>query len=387
MNDFHFLNQLDFKNYKKELQTSYKKHANLGLVTLRNVSIFPIVRKNNIRYGGVVNEHGDEVEIAKIKRFSPPNIKMVFENSLTLDLANFNSCNNWIDNPIIFLGEFHAHFGHFLLESFSRSWIFLSNEYLKYDVYYISETPINMDYMVLLNYLGVSSDRIIRIDKPSYASRIIIPEASVVLHVSYHFMYGQIIQRLIDRINTVKLTSFRRVYLTRSNNKNNRIFGNWLLNLLFKKNGFDLVFPDKISFERLVEIMKNSQLVVSLSGTSSHNSVFLPLGSSFICLNRSSHYHPPQSFIDELRDLKTVYVSSYLIDADDMSGGPFCVGFTKEIYYFIRNNYGLSSLTKCWFYFLNYLVIIEFYFFLFYKKIRLNLSNFYGKFRFLLQIL
>lgn len=331
--------------YSIEKNTNYKRTSDLNKKEVLNGTIIPLEKSiiqdsNALYYGGVYDEKMELLPISLNKRVSPPNFNYSFDEWYSgYDKQNFHLNKNYEDKNVIFLGAFHPHFGHFFLESLSRLWIFFESNYHDYEYVYISENEIQKDFFDLIILFGLDIQKVKRLTNPTTYKKIIIPEMSLRLHDYYHDNYKKIFDKIIEKIPSD--FNNKTYYLSRKNIKNSRVYGEKTLEYFLNKLDIEILYPEKITIVDLISKLKSSKQIIAISGTNSHNSIFMNDNSKLICFSRSSHYHPPQSMIDQMKNLKTSYVDVYLLKFGDWSGGPFYIYPTKYFFRLINSEFSI----------------------------------------------
>ncbi len=343
-----YLSKIMKEKYLLEKNTSYQRISDLEVQEVLSGTIIPMERieidntKSFYISGGVYDENMELIPLSLNKRVSPPNFYWSYDDWYS-GFDKFNLKQNTKDKTIIFLGAFHPHFAHFILESMSRFWIFLNDEYLNAECVYISENEINRDYFDWIKLFGVNPSRISRLTEKTTYSKVIVPEMSLRLHDYYHPRFKSIIDKIILKVPFKPNNKV--YYISRKNIGNKRIFGEKSLEYFFKILNIEYLYPETLSAEELIFKLKSCKKVVAISGTSSHNSLFMSDNSILVCLNRSPHLHPPQSMIDHMKNLKTTYVDVFLFSFLnlDWSSGPFYVYPSKYFMKFIYNDFSFKK--------------------------------------------
>jgi len=323
------------KKYISEKNTNYQKSDKLKIKIVENGLVIPLEKsiKNDFSfYGGVYDYDMNLIDLSLNTRRSPPSFNYQYNEwycGYNSDILNFKIKEE--SKTVVFLGAFHSHFGHFILESISRLWFFLEKNNKDLEYVFISENDINNEFLEFIRLFGLNITNINRVKSPTRYSKVIIPEMSIRLHDYFHLSYKKIIDKMIFN---VPVESKKKVYyLSRQNIKNNRVFGEYLFELTFKILNIEFLYPENLSAIKLISKLQSSKKIIAISGTNSHNSIFIPDNATLVCLNRSPHFHPPQIMIDRMKKLKTLYIDIFLFRFGDWSTGPFFIYRSK---YFVK---------------------------------------------------
>jgi len=326
-------------NYKQECETDYEKKGPLKIKRVPNGIVHPLqlskvggVEKNE--FGGVTDEKLNFIKLSLIKRVSPPNFTIKFHNWYTGANPDHSFSDiDYIDESVVFLGALPKHYGHFILEGLSRLWFLLESKEVNCKCVYISganEDRFN-DFFKLF---GLKERDIIKITKPTKFRTVIVPEQSIRLHDYYHAKYKDTIDKIKKNI---KSENIERVYFSKAKIKNNRAIGEAAIEEVFLKNGFNVFHPEDLSMYEMIAVLKGCKVFAATSATNIHNSIFMNDDNTFICLNRSAHFHPIQTMIERMRYLSGNYIDVFYFSSDRNFGDKPCLlGPTKYLFDFFE---------------------------------------------------
>ena len=308
----------------KELAVKYKLSRDLEISEFPNCTVFPLEQStsglSSLSYGGIQSEDGNFISQSLTKRVSPKYTEIKFTDWFTTTTNNEVAIEDNLEKEAVFLGAIPKHYGHFITEGMSRLWYLLDREIDDKELIYISEEGDDF-FFELFEIFGIASKNLKRINEPTRFSRIIIPEPSIRLHDYYHDLFNQTIQRVVDSVAKTKVSN---IYISKKQRFNGRAIGERVIENIFRHNGFEILYPEQVPLKDFISILNSAKTVVSSSGTSAHNALFMRENSKLICLNRSDHHHPLQIMINEMRNINSVYIDSHRNFLDsDFSSGPF----------------------------------------------------------------
>jgi capsular polysaccharide biosynthesis protein len=108
-------------------------------------------------------------------------------------------------------------------------------------------------FVEFMNYLGVTSDKLVRIEKPSSFRNIIIPKYCTKSEQFYHPLYIEIFNRVVEnsRYNEVNTYQNRKIYFSRSKfiGAKQKDFGENYIQPVFEKNGYVKTYPETLSLK------------------------------------------------------------------------------------------------------------------------------------------
>lgn len=326
-------------NYKQEHQTNYEKSNPLRIERISNGIVHPLQlsrvgKVENNEFGGVTDEKLNFIDLSLTKRVSPPNFKINFHDwykGASLDCSVLDI--DYIDEDVVFLGALPKHYGHFILEGLSRLWFCLNPENINYKCVYISgdgEDRFNDCFKLF----GLEEESIIKIRKPTRFRTVIVPEQSIRLHDFYHIKYKETIDKIKGGVKPVDI---EKVYFSKGKIINNRAVGEASIEEVFLKNGFRTFYPESLNMYEVISILKGCKVFAATSATNLHNSIFMNDDNTFICLNRSAHFHPIQTMIEKMRGLKGIYIDVFIFSsAKNFGDAPCLLGPKKYLFDFFE---------------------------------------------------
>lgn len=292
-----------------------------------NATILPLRRNPEFGLlfgkGGVVDSHGDYVPLSCIEdrvQFSYP-----FENA------------EYRDETVVYCGYLVNHWGHFLIEGVTRLWYFLENDPSvdKY-VFFIDENDnrqIKGNFREFLELLKIW-DKLEIINKPTTYREVIVPELGIKCRRSYIPKLVNVFDTIAD--NVVPDPSWEtpeKIYYSRSQFAKGIPFefGFASLDNFFEKNGYTILYPEKVPLSQMIHYIRNSKVVATLSGSLPHNMLFARNGQKVEIVERLVISDDNQTDVNRMRELDVVYIDAniplYTIDFV----GPFIMGYTPEL--------------------------------------------------------
>ncbi len=322
--------------HEKMYEGFEKKEAPVSKV-YRNAEILPAIRfdedEDRLMFGrgGLVAEDGSYVE----------------ESGIEARIGGFyeHEKGEFRDERVVYCGYFARGWGHFLLESISRLWyateddpdvdayIFFTGENGPTDI-------ITGNFCEFFRLLGIL-DKVRIINRPECFREVILPGLSY----SFNHYYTDSYPALLDRVaeEAVKEAGNmadrpKRVYLSRRHvydkkhfygGERYREYGLDMLDDYFERNGFHIIYPERITLPELIVLLRNADTVATESGSCAHNLLFLPNKAENIIIERHALGNDYQANIDCLRDFLVCYVDAcYALYPVDAFGGPFILAFT-----------------------------------------------------------
>jgi hypothetical protein len=184
-----------------------------------------------------------------------------------------------LDEEVVFLGWYRAHFGHFLLESMARTWV-LGELPSHVRVMFLNgsatdDSPVPRD---ILKALGVPAERVLEVNRPFRIRRLIIPEPLYELGFAAHAQASHPHRVVAERIQQTGRAgrSDQPVYLSRRmlRGGTRHVAGEAQFEDLLRENGVLVVYPDGMGLADQVRIFNRHADIICLQGSGAHGILF-----------------------------------------------------------------------------------------------------------------
>ncbi len=297
----------------------------------QNATILPLRRNEQLLFGngGVVDRDGNYVPLSCIEnrvQFGYP-----FEKA------------EYRDEKVVYCGYLVNHWGHFLVEAVTRLWYFLEgDETVDKYVFFLDEMEtreIKGNYREFLELLKIW-DKLEIINKPTTFREVIVPELGLKCRESYSPKLVQVFNTVAE--NVVPDPSWEKpekIYYSRSQLAKGKPFefGFDALDNFFQKNGYTILYPERVPLSRMVHYIRNAKVVASLSGSLPHNMFFANQGQKVEIVERLVISDDNQTDVNRMKELDVTYIDAniplYPIDFV----GPFIMGYTEQLQRFAQD--------------------------------------------------
>jgi hypothetical protein len=184
-----------------------------------------------------------------------------------------------IDEPVLFLGEVHDHWGHFITDTLARFWA-LEHAPPGVKLLFAPDPGDRMQAPVvrtLLEALGLGPERILRPEQPVLISELHCPIPALQfsrIYQEFETTHRHIAERLAA---TSRARPPRRpVYLTRSRlgGGMRRLGGEEELEDRLKREGYEIVSPERLGLAEQMAIFNGDRPVVGAFGSAMHTVLF-----------------------------------------------------------------------------------------------------------------
>lgn len=297
-----------------------------------NATILPLRKDPELQFGrgGVVDARKEYVELS--------GIPLRVWNSYPVENPEYR------DQKVVYCGYMINQWGHFLIEGVCRLWYFLEQDPTidKY-IFFLDENEqreIKGNYREFLELLKIW-DKVEFINKPITYREVLVPE----LALRCHSYYSPKLRELFDVVadNVVVDPSWKpleKIYYSRSQFAKGIPFefGFDMLDDFFARNGYTVLFPEKVPLSQMIFYIRNSKVVASLSGSLPHNMFFARNGQKVEIIERCTINDDNQVDVNRIRDLHVVPVDANIPIYTINFVGPFIMGYTPELERFAQDN-------------------------------------------------
>lgn len=195
----------------------------------------------------------------------------------------------YVDYDVMFLGEVHWHFGHFLLEHTDRLWAAMQKQNVQKFVFVFNKNAGKIPSWLydFTSMMGIKCDDVLVIDKTTRFKSVLVPEPSVNKN-AWTSLWPETFRYMADNVKDVVCAD--KIYVSRDSLKHRRTFGEKSVQSVFKKNGFKIVYPEQLDLPHQVAIMKNARVLAGCAGTALHLALFMKPGGRVVQIKRNSGY-------------------------------------------------------------------------------------------------
>lgn len=290
----------------------------------KNATILPLRRQaeDNLLFGrgGVVDEKGAYVTLSAIEgrvQFAYP-----------VETAEYR------DEKVVYCGYLVDHWGHFLIEGVTRLWYFLENDQSvdKY-VFFLDEgeqREIKANYREFLELLGIW-DQLEIINKPTTYREVIVPELGLYCRTRFTpkllNVYDEVAKNVVPAPNWERP---EKIYYSRSQFKKGMPFesGYDAMDDFFQRNGYTILYPEKVPLSRMIDYIRHADVVASLAGSLPHNMLFANKGQKLEIVERLVISDDNQTDVNRMMGFQVTYIDAHIPIYPVNFVGPIMMGYT-----------------------------------------------------------
>ena len=255
-----------------------------------------------------------------------------------------------LDEEVIFGGILCNHFGHMIMDTASRLWYVISHPECTARIAFVTLpatptffNPGDMHYR-FLEMLGIPTDRVLLVWKPTQFRRVIVPDETMFLEGGGSYRQEALIT--YDRLHaSVTPSPHRKIYLTRTNYTDlNPIVGEEAFEDYFRSRGYEVISPELLSFEEQVALFAGATHIAGTVGSHTLLLCCAQDGVECVFLNRSSVPVPEHVMVSHMRKARASYVDAHLdFLPEDHIHGVFLMGDTPCWQRFLKDNPSLAD--------------------------------------------
>lgn len=220
----------------------------------------------------------------------------------------------YYDYDVVYCGGGLAiqHFGHLLVEGINRIYPFFKDEYknCKFVFTLIGKKEVPTYVLNMLRLAGIPNENIIFLKKPARFKRVYVPDEA--------FDWTEYSSPEMAKIgsniaNNAKETGqvYKKIYLSRLKTGDRRTIGESVIQKIFENNGYKVIYPEQLSVEEQVGLVKNCKYLAGTAGTALHLALFMKPGGTLIQIKRNSE--PDDNFFVQNLINQTVGLDTILV--------------------------------------------------------------------------
>ncbi len=340
--DYQYLRPKKAAALKRWYEESFAELNPLPLWSGKNATILPLRKMEGdsllFGRGGVVDEFGSYIPLSAIAQR--------VEHAYPFENAEYR------DEKVVYCGYLVHHWGHFLVEAVSRLWYFLENDTTvdKY-VFFLDENEereIRGNYKEFFTLLKIW-DRLEIISKPTTYREVIVPDRAFQCRKGYSKKFLDIFDTIAENVAIDPAWKpLEKIYYSRSQLKKGAgyEFGFDSLDNFYKKNGYTILYPEKVPLSQMIFYIRNAKTVATLSGSLPHKMLFASNGQNLEIIERCVLNNDFQVNVNRMRQLHATYIDANIpIYTIDMCG-PFIMGYTRQLAQFAADR-GLQAPDNC----------------------------------------
>lgn len=299
----------------------------------------------------IVNDHGRGFGVFdKDGNFIRESLQTRRNKSQFIPKFNHNDIP-YVDEDVVFIGNVNPFFGHFLLEHMNRLYALMDKEYKNRKVVLINDKGLEKIPNYIFNFIelfGIKRDNIIILDTTTQFKSVCVPSQGFNARLYTSDSFAQTFDRIAKNIPDEEICD--KIYVSRAQlDKLHKTLGEEKVQSVFEKNGFKIIYPEKLPLASQIALVKNCKVLAGCAGTALHLALFMKKGGTVISIKRNRR--PAcnamiQNNVNNTKQLDGVFISGSveLHKTFHSTQAPQIIGINKYLRQFFQDNkYKLSD--------------------------------------------
>lgn len=332
--NYKYMDNLFLEEYKMmEGRNVYSKEK-LRVEKIDNAIILPYKVAGSKKCAGVIKDNSSYIELSAFEALSPVDS---WAGGYTPD-----DIPEYIDEKVMYMGRYWKQWGHFIMDLVSRLWYAMEiDKTIK--IVYDGESDMSGVYAEFMRLAGIEASRLIRINKPTRFSSVIVPECSYNPGIKYTDAFKRIFDTVSE--NATMENNFgnkyldRKIYFTRTGIKTPTPIelGERDIEKQFAGNGYLIISPEKHSLVEQIAMIRQAKEIACVAGTLPHNMIFGKDGSSLTIVRKTNKPNYRQADVNNMRGLKVTQVDAHISPMPVGASGPFILDINDNFRAFFQD--------------------------------------------------
>lgn len=324
------IEQLSNKDYLSKKKLSWVTADNGIVVPPMNISRLNTKSRNPERTlcgaGGVLDHTGKYIEMSSQPAYG----------AYTRVSGTYSIKENEIlysSETVMYMNFYIHHWGHYLIDVINRLWFAVeidSSIKIVYTCYRGKTDRIQGNYLELLKLMGIDDNRLVLVNEPTRFQRVIIPERSIYPGKYYSAEYEMLFDKIAKKVPLSEEIP-KKIYCSRSRLGTNKEKGEFLIETILNKNGYQSVYMEALPLIKQIQIMNSAERIVMLSGSLAHNLLFARSKQFAYIINKTYRLNLHQFLINQISKDSVLMIDAYCSPLKILYGyGPFIIKTTPE---------------------------------------------------------
>ncbi len=288
--------------------------------------------------GIIVNEHRHGFGVFdKNFRFVKSSRQMRKNNGQFIPKFNHKNIA-YMDVDAVFVGNVFPQFGHFLLEHMNRAYVALDKKYKRAKFVLVNNKDVSPvpNYMFeLLELLGVKRENILILNETTQFRRVYVPDQGFNIPVYSSDAFGKMYDAIAKNVKPLR-EKYEKIYVSRTAMQTRRTYGEGVVQKIFEKNGYKIIWPEKLPLSQQIALVKNARVLAGCAGTALHLALFMKSGGTVVQIKRNRQAKcnaDIQNLINDTKGLNGVFISGSVEKkpTDHCSSVPQIIGVNQHM--------------------------------------------------------
>lgn len=240
-----------------------------------------------------------------------------------------------VDEPVVYAGHLPKHFGHFLLESLSRTWVYPELQVGPLPLLHLRQRFNVHEQPLLEALIRPFGARLLPVERPTLLRSVLVPEQGIEIGRDYHPTMRRVYDAIRDELIGSEVTpDDTPLYLSRTRLPRGRraTLGEHRLEARLERAGVRILHPQELPLADQIRTVAGARTVIGLPGTALHLTLFRSLADARTISLDTRMTHINQVRVDRLRGARHEHLRiqypihprvSGLFDGRELPIGPY----------------------------------------------------------------
>lgn len=258
----------------------------------------------------------------------------------------------YVDEDVVFIGNVNKFFGHFLLEHMNRIYALMDKKYKNRKVVLINDKNLQVvpEYIFkFIEFFGIKRDKVIILNQTTRFRNVCVPSQSFNSKLYNSDSFAKTFDRIAKNIPDEEI--YDKIYVSRAKlDKLHKTLGEEKVQKVFEKNGFKIIYPEKLPLKSQIALIKNCKVLAGCAGTALHLALFMKPGGTVISIkrNRKAACNAMiQNNVNNAKQLNGIFISGSVETKKTFhsTNAPQIIGVNKYVKQFF-DEYGYKYTDK-----------------------------------------
>ncbi len=286
------------------------------------------------------------------------------------------------DETVIFIGAFVPVWGHEITDNLKHLWFYfdkkfshLKNHKFAY-VDFIDGKKSSQNFWELLKTLELPLSQFLCVEKPTQFAKVLVPDECFLCDLNIPAcpslandnmdvmkFQRRFTKEYLNVLNHFPIISskknIQKVYFSRAAFYSQKDFNEKEIEIFFKNQGFNIIYPEKNTFLENLAILQNCEIFASTDGSIAHNALFCKKAKQIIILRKCRYFSTYQcaaNIIAQQNNPQTeiVYIDAAFSPLANISkswwSGPFFLYVSNNLRHFFNlppKSFPILQFCKC----------------------------------------
>ena len=199
-------------------------------------------------------------------------------------LPEIRDISRTIPGRSVYLGNFMAQYGHFIIETLSKCWSLTGNRpydnYVFYPFVFRGGTTLSAYHEFFFDKVNISTNKIIILNRSTTFEEIDVPEQLWIVNGKANFLLSSFYSKIA--LTEGKPLGARKLFLSREQAGYRRLDNVGEVEEVFRRAEFEIIYPESLGIREQMDTYRDAAVIAGFCGSAMHNCIFAPRGCTLI---------------------------------------------------------------------------------------------------------